>query len=78
MNIEDKFEKMLETQTAMLVDLTAIRKDTERNTENIEYHIKRTDLLEKKVNCGSVREWAVVIGVLGSFAALIAKIMGVY
>lgn len=47
--IEEKVDKIIETQSDMRVDIAEIRKDINRNTGDMAHHIKRTDLLQDKV-----------------------------
>lgn len=46
----DKIDQMINTAHRIEVSLAKMEKDVHRNTNNIEEHIKRTNLLEKKLS----------------------------
>jgi hypothetical protein len=39
-----------DTMTEILIQLTKLNASVDENTRDLKYHIKRTDLLEKKTN----------------------------
>lgn len=43
-------DKLQETLTEIKIELTRLNLLVEENTRDLKYHIKRTDLLEKKTN----------------------------
>lgn len=49
MKIDEKIDKMLEQNSEIKVSLARMSKDVEQNTRDLSYHIKRTDLIEGKL-----------------------------
>jgi hypothetical protein len=47
--LDAKLDKILDTQTDIQIDLANIKANIEKNTLDLEKHIRRTDLLEQKV-----------------------------
>lgn len=47
---QDKLDKCLDSIHRVELILTKMEADVHRNTDNIEVHIKRTNLLEKKLS----------------------------
>ena len=55
-------------------DIHDIKLDVQKNTQDLAYHIKRTDLLEKKMNFYFIKEISILIGI----GAAIAKLLGLF
>ena len=49
MNLHEKLDKCLERLHDIQLVQASMNKDVSRNTQDLETHIKRTDLLEKKL-----------------------------
>ena len=77
MSIEDKMDRCLESIHRIEISLVEIKADLLRNTDDMEEHIKRTNLLEKKVT----KVYTFALMALGFVAAKygteILKILGV-
>ena len=75
--IEQKVDRALENQTTMLLTLTKHESILDRNTEELEEHIRRTNLLESKVK--KIFTFALVAGgfVAAKYGTEILKIVGV-
>jgi len=50
MSVENKLDKCLESIHRIELCQVEIKADLERNTDDVEEHIKRTNLLEKKLS----------------------------
>jgi len=75
--IEEKLEKCLDNQTKMLVNQTKMVGNLERNTKDLAHHIKRTNLLESKVQ----KVWYVALIALGAglvvYGPKVFKLIGI-
>lgn len=47
--MQERLDKILEKQNEMLIQLTRLASTVEENTRDIKYHIKRTDILEGRM-----------------------------
>ena len=55
-------------------DIHEIKLDVQKNTQDLVYHIRRTDLLEKKMNFYFIKEISIIIGI----GAAVAKLLGLF
>lgn len=67
----DRLESKVDKLQDSLVD---IRETLTRNTTSLEYHIKRTDLLEKQVS-NLPKRVLVIVSLLSGIAGLLSKII---
>lgn len=78
MSVENKVDKILESIHRIELTQVEMGKDLTRNTDDIEEHIQRTNLLEKKLS--KVYAFALVSAgfVAAKYGAEIVKIIGAF
>lgn len=76
--MEEKLDRCLESIHRIEITLVRMESDIRRNTDDVELHIKRTDLLEKKLS--KVYQFAMIAaGFVGAkYGSEIIKILGVF
>ena len=83
MNIEEILMKLLEGQNTTNSELTRLSEVTLKQEENLKEHMRRTDLLEKKLEPVERHVYMVnggvkLIALLGAIVGLLAGIKGLY
>lgn len=75
MNIEDLFEEYRKDISDIKDDLTEIKVWLARNTESLEYHIKRTNILEQRMD--HVDSHVTMMQTIAKVAVAAAGVIGV-
>jgi hypothetical protein len=78
-SVDKKFEKVDVKMDAIIERIHSIDKTLSRNTDSLEYHVKRTDLLEKQVEPVVRHVWWVngTLKILGAIATVVAILSGI-
>ena len=74
MKLEDVFEEYRKDVSSIKDDLTEIKIWLAKNTDSLDYHIRRTNILEEKVEVAY--DFVKITKFLGKFAAGIAGFIG--
>jgi len=73
----DNFDKLLEINTGIQKELVKIWATLHRNTEHLDEHMKRTNILESKIQ-KIVTIFYIVVGIgIGRYGLSILKLLGV-